>query len=624
MENIDVRTKSKFLIMFVLLSIYLLISSFIKIPHINGDGKEYYSMSQSIYNHFTPELKSSDIINIKNNNNLPNDYKNDYFSDNQLPVGYYVSNYDKLYSFHFFAYSLFNVPIKYILNFIGNNDLKSFQILNTLLFIFMIFVIFKFKINDNIKYYLILFLIFNPVLYYLDWTHPEVFTYVFVVLSLLYFNNKNYKISFILMSIASWQNLPVIIFSIFVFLHNSVINLKQRQFKNILFEGLCVSISFIPMLFYFYNFGVLNLIAAKGYSSFNDVSFFKIYDMLFGFAHGMILFYPFVVIAFFYFVMKNIFLRDFTNIIYIFSIVIIIILISTAINWNCGMEFIIRYTIWLYPFIIFYLVKCINVKDLKKIVYAHIIFFFIVFTFYKDFSYLEFNKLSKFILNNFPSLYITTEDTFQENILHSEIKSDFPILYLNTETLQVTKILTDMNGLDKLKVNQEYVVNSNWLDSIKEKYFNKNGSFFVNVKPNMIVSSPIIFGKEYKSNIAKKNLIYLSSGWSGGEDNFTWSSSKKVVLLIPIDTTDLNKDLKLILRGFPFNKVQRYIINVNGHTVANGSFTKDEDSIFYLSQDVFKNTNILKIELFLPDAKSGDVDTRELAYGLRSFILEKN
>ena len=53
---------------------------------------------------------------------------------------------------------------------------------------------------------MLLLVVFSPILYYLNWTHPEVYTYVFVVLSLMFYHNKQYAAS------VSLQILSLILF----------------------------------------------------------------------------------------------------------------------------------------------------------------------------------------------------------------------------------------------------------------------------------------------------------------------------------------------------------------------------------------------------------------------------
>lgn len=133
---------------------------------------------------------------------------------------------------------------------------------------------------------LVLFLIFNPIIYYLDWAHPEVFTYVFVVLSLMSFNNQNFKTSHVLMAVASWQNPPVIFFSLLVFSFNFFKYLKQKKLQCIFAEGISLSLFILPMVFYYYNYGVLNLIAAKGYSSIVKYLLIKYWIFILAYKYG--------------------------------------------------------------------------------------------------------------------------------------------------------------------------------------------------------------------------------------------------------------------------------------------------------------------------------------------------
>jgi len=479
----------QFYISLITISIIIFTVAFNKTPHRQGDGHEYYMMAESFVNHRSFDMQPQDRKTVKEKSKSFA-YRSCYI-DSKEHSGYFESLNGKYYSYHFWAYSLLTVPAKYICNLLEIDDLQSFQLTNAILFILMIWLLyFKLKLPENQKNALILLLIFNPILYYLNWTHPEIFTYVFAVLALMYYVNKSYKTSYVLMAISSWQNPPVIFFSLLIFLVHGFQYFKQKSYKNIILEGVPLSLFLLPMIFYFYNYGVLNLIAAKGYSSIHYISWDKIWDLYFGLQHGMILFSSVILITFFFLIIKTLKEKRFTttNIVLLLSIVSMSIVVTTTPNWNCGMKFIIRYATWIYAFIVYYVV--LNMKDtlkLKIITLANILFFLIVFFTYTNFSYVRFNKLSKFVLNNIPSAYITTKDTFRENILNHETDLNYkkPIIYMDEEK-NYRKILIDYEELKKLVNDSSLSIDKPYKEKLMNEYRSKEGLFFINIPKGKI------------------------------------------------------------------------------------------------------------------------------------------
>lgn len=615
---------TKDLLFYTLLTIVssiILTISVTKNPHRTGDGHEYYMMAESFINHGSPNMTEGDRVSVENKS-LKYSYKS-YYIDRKNYSGYFKNFNGKYYSYHFFAYSLFTVPVKYVLNLLSVNDLQSFQITNSILFIIMVWLLyFKLQLPNTQKYALITLVIFNPVLYYLDWTHPEVFTYVFVVLSLMFINNKNYVASYVLMAIASWQNPPVIFFSLLVFLVHFFQNLRSKKYKHILLEGSALSLFLIPMIFYFYNYGVLNLIVAKGFSSIAYVSFIKVWDLYFGLQHGMILFSALIILTFIFIVIKKILYCDFNtiSIIYLLSIVIMSVVVTTAPNWNCGMNYIIRYAIWIYPFIVYFIVlNSRNFRILNFIAYVNTIVFLIVFFIYSTFSYVYFNPLSKFLLSNYPSMYIVTKDTFAENILHKESNyiNELPILYNNG--VNVRKILTNYSSLKSMLESSKYLITNTFREELINKYKKHKNLFFINIPRGKIVRNICIKKRETITNYDDR-ISYIN--WSDSEHTHRWSLGQSSKIKFQLSAKkSFSGILKLHIGSLGKQEIK---VIINGHYVGSQTFdTWDKNIFFFFDPNILHAGSNNTIEFKFSNAhKPNNGDQRVLAIALKSFKIE--
>ena len=113
-----------------LISLLFLGRAFNKIqPYPCGDGVEYVITTEALFNHFSPEIKPSDFssfqysIQKKTNWVKQFGYRSDEFDKMQACIGdnkrantknscggFFADKKGHYYSFHFFFYSLLNVP----------------------------------------------------------------------------------------------------------------------------------------------------------------------------------------------------------------------------------------------------------------------------------------------------------------------------------------------------------------------------------------------------------------------------------------------------------------------------------------------------------------------------------
>ena len=498
--------KNKFAIYFIILfvfSLFLCTEALTQKPFISGDGHEYYLMTESFFNHLSPELTVNDISNALKRSAMFH-FTIPYIHNDPIS-GYYKSDSGEKYSYHFFAYSLLNLPIKALLVAFNLNDLKSFQITNTILFIAMLFFLyFKSDLLLTNRILLVILSTLNPVVYYLKWTSPEVYTYVMVIMSLILFKNEKYKSSFVFMAMASWQNPPVLIFSLLVYTANCFRYFKGHQYKKIILEGLSLSLFLWPLLFYFYHFGVFNLIAAKGYSSIHNISIIKVWDLFFGLQHGIVLYSVVILCTFFYMIIRSIFRKEIHQIrlIYVISVFLMTVATTTTPNWNSGMDHVIRYGVWVYPFLLFYVLSFIG-NGIKTITFMNSLFFIIIFLNAKHFTTLNFNKLSQFILSNYPSLYITEPQTFCAATHHQDGNMSLPCVFAD-KNLNVTKVYTDKASLKKLINDSRYSIKKQWAQDIALRFKESNKVFFLNIaKGNVIENFLFWSGSELPTMVGK-------------------------------------------------------------------------------------------------------------------------
>jgi len=443
---------------------FLLIFGLTVTPQRYGDGMEYMLMTQAFQDHFSPNITNQDYQNASAEFNY------------EIPPklgGIFESNSGNWYSYHFWLYSLLVMPSKVIIKLLNGNQLSAYYLTNAVLYLLAIYYAYrKLKADDKTKLVWVLLFGFNPAIFYVSWTHPEVFTYSLTCISLAMFYNKEYRKAIITLSVASTQNQPIIFLGILYFIEYclQLFSKKNRQanfelkeistrfIKPFILTGLCFSPALIPPLFYFISFGKLSLLPFQ-YSS-DAIS--KISSLFFDLNFGMIVFIPLILILFLV-ALAHSFTRNAKGLLYIATVFLICFICSFQVNWNSDASGLNRYAVWIQPVLIYYCIAEVDLfrKDILKKVFRYglyascavstfIIFFCGIFSYRYPYTY--FNPVAKIVLNYAPSLYNPQHEVFYEKCAHEEDynENNFPVIYSNNG--YVKKVLLNNSHIEKLKL----------------------------------------------------------------------------------------------------------------------------------------------------------------------------
>lgn len=114
-----------------ILSTYMFMHLYFFQGMMYGDGLEYLSMIVSLCNHFSPELTADDIKQVM--------YLSGFYNWNLS--GFFADFDGKLYSYHFFFYSLLGVLVYIPLSFFDFDIWYVFLFLNYTIMLFVIIYI---------------------------------------------------------------------------------------------------------------------------------------------------------------------------------------------------------------------------------------------------------------------------------------------------------------------------------------------------------------------------------------------------------------------------------------------------------------------------------------------------
>lgn len=602
---------------FLVMGIYL--SSIF--PTIQGDGGEYILQTVAFQREFHFGISESDVTLAK-----------EQFYNNQVEI---QRTYDTIirddrgiaYSNHFGAYSVIVTPTKLILLSFGIYPLWAFSITNLLLWLSALIVVFIFlRVDDERKLYLILLLMFNPIFFYLDWVHTEMFIYSFIVSGLVFFFNKQYRISILLLSISAMQNLAVLPFASIVglnYIFDLYSNFRKTQsnekiaefikinWLKIISYGIYFLPAFIPMILTFYRFGTYNRVAEVAME--NKFLLKKALDYIFDLNLGILPFEPIMLFAFIFLIILGLIGKNLFSILYATGVAGILYIIAHQIQINSAMQSIMRYSSWIVPIMIFFVILHWKFHDKKyylrvitimQISYTTSIVVYIVWG-GGYYSHLQFAPWTKVVLDVAPQVYNPTHGIFYSRAQHKEsYDSLVPVFYRN-EQGYLRKILLSKNG-EKAFYSDKWII----LDD-NEKVINKNdlkkisvdeGIFkYINMIGNKLVVQKYDLGDEIFFNLPKYNALdFVLSGIAFPEETMSWTDGDELNLVLWLED-DSSVIFGKVSVEYVFFQPQDVVVLINDTEVHKQTINMDQDIVFSFKKP---RSEIIRMTILIPNSVS--------------------
>lgn len=496
--------KSKYSIPFYLSILMFFYMQTVK-PMIIGDGHEYFAMTISLFNHLSLDLRPADITMrtaIEQASGISFPTTQDYYGYIKVFNGNY-------YPIHFWAYSLASLPIFVILHYLNFNELSSLQIINAILLLASLWVI-TYCFDDKFqRLIMFVFSLVNPIVLYIGWTGGEVFSYSFVVMAISFAVAKKYNLAVLLSSIASLQNPPIIIFTLYlIYLGLRDSNFDLNKLKTLIPSS---AITVVPYIFCLMYCHVPNLIVSSGASSINYMNVSKFINLFTDLDFGMILYIPVLfilaVIALFIGVKK----KDDRIVFLWITLALMVTITTTQGNWNPGMIYINRYNTYMIPIvtlIVLYSIKyyssILSTRFLGiTLIIGFVIAFFTISGCMQNLdgrSYLKFSKLSQDVIVCVPDLSNPPYENFGERSLGAEVdfRNNLPILFVYDGN--VRKILTDYAHITDVEKFIEPQYKNETIENIK-----KSGLGYIN-SHEIIIPPQVDSGKIHILYRSKDNM----------------------------------------------------------------------------------------------------------------------
>ncbi len=450
---------------------------FEKEPYIEGDGFEYVLMTESFYNHFSPDLQMQDLVSLKYN--IHNSYKKIDFPKKEyieqlclmmnLPkhdfmrglVGYFYSKQNKYYSYHYYTYSLFCLPARIIGEWTDSPILHTFYKTNALLVIITcLILLFYFSKNVYISIFSALCFCFGVCYWYLGWEHTEIFTTCLVVWGMVFFLNEKRLLGlfFIALAVSQTQTLMLLL----AMLSCWAVYDKKFNIKYMVYTFLVCFVAFCPLIYYYYHFGTTNLIKDLGFLDNKYVTGTRLFGFYFDVNQGMILAMPLILITYIILyinsLLKNIKTLKF-HFLLPFICICMTMVASSMGSWNPGQSIVHRYSTWIGSIIFvhtFYLLE--QTSGDKKFLLSSFLWTQIIVCFYFqtinkfDWEQAYHKSIANWTLDNYPEFYnpdplifaVRTDRVFDFSNLQE------PVIYFNKEH-EVKKVMFNKEHLANMK-----------------------------------------------------------------------------------------------------------------------------------------------------------------------------
>lgn len=507
------------LILIIFSSSFLLIGGFIFHPIIVGDGNEYVGMTISLFNHYSPDHRNQDSElqqKIYTKNGITHN----------LTEGYHTSLKGTLEASHLWFYSLFVLPVFWVFHILSFNELKAFQFFNILLLIITMVVIYRY---DNIikpkHFWYIAFGVSSPVLLYLHWTHTEVFSFCFVILSLFFgflSDRRNYFLAVFFSSLASLQNPPTAVLTLGLI----ILGWRSHSYKfySLISFIATSSISLLPYIYSFYFFHTSNPQMYIGAASFSFLSWERALGIFTDLNSGILVYLALILLISIILVPYSIFIQRDYRISLIWIITLVLAFASTTTgNWNCGMMYLFRYAIWIIP--LFILIVSLITEYNSNYLVSLILLTALISTGgitigclidHRGDNYLTFNQLSKSVMVICPACYNPDYEIFGERSLYTEYSYEDGFPYFVTYKNNIRKIFTDNSTLQIIPESERTIMYNRTGDTLQNGKGYVNGDLDISNFPVGLNEVHIFAKNTFKPDIFDTSIQFIdyTTGWS--------------------------------------------------------------------------------------------------------------
>jgi hypothetical protein len=443
-----------------------------KTPMINGDGWEYLNQIESLHAHGTPELRQEDLLAV-DGRTLPAGWG----PAPRPPFAYPTAPDGRMYSIHFWGYSLTTVPPKAALRLYGGNELAAMQLTNALWFVLAAYVVlflWDAPLGKRLVYCGLVCI--GPVLWYLRFTGTEVFSWAFAVMAVVAYDARKYAWSSVAAALASIQN-PTLVFlcgaAIFM-------ALRERRWREAALACIGAGLSFLPALFFKFHFGKPSLIA-EGFVSTSYLSWARTWGYAFDFNQGLFPFAPLLVFGGIAGTVALFVRRSLRGMVMAGALLAVAVGTEVQVNWNSGCLGVQRYIVWMIPCVAWLMVEGLGSSRAARTFGILTIVTSGVMAYIAPFpgGYLTHTTVAKWVLINYPELYWAEPEVFVERVqtIETPLPREYPVpTGFVAPDGNVTKVIVDPANVEAVAV--KFIATPEYMEQLKAEAAGRRKHFY--------------------------------------------------------------------------------------------------------------------------------------------------
>ncbi len=457
-----------------------LIAFAVRKPVRAGDGLEYWATLQAWSYHGTPEIRPRDLqrlTRLMERNRLDPDATVE--SVTLVPTAEGVRH-----GVHFWMYPLLAVPAKRVLRLIGGDELAALQVTNFILFALTVYaLLFAGSADRRRRWSFAALVVVGPVLWYLPWPHPEVYTWAAVCLALLLLREERYGLAAFAASLGALQNPPVACLAALVV--GSALARGTRW--QIGAAALGASASLIAPLFYLVHYGEPSVLNRVGSVDLGLISPGRVASLLFDLNQGLLPYAPGLLVLGAIALVVLVRRRSWQALAVVATALAMAAVCGSAPNWNCGGAGILRYAVWIAPLLAWAIVElpwprpwAIGALGATLAIHAAI-----VLAGSSAERSLAHTPLAAYVLEHAPALYSPEPEIFAERQLQAEqpFRSKLPLGFTSPSG-QVTKLLLDACSVTWLPLR--FRVDPAYLEAVRRSHGARPGLFYLEPPPGTV------------------------------------------------------------------------------------------------------------------------------------------
>lgn len=634
----------------VIFAMIMLVSCLLTAKHPTGEWDDYLYTTASLINDQNMTISGNDI-----------DFAYKIFPEisgwSKFLGSNFVTSSGDILPWYFGTYSALCIPMVWVLNLLRLPPIHAFSLTNILIYLIALYCTYiKLKTTAKAKVILLLLLMVNPAVFYINWISAEVFIFSMVIFIMIYWTNQKYWKTALLISIASSLNPTILVLAPiltidFVYYHimegriekpGVLISQLKRNYKSILIYFLSYSIAIIPLAYNLIYTGQINLTAGTPgfYDNHLVLARFWAYltDLNFGFLPYFGLTFLLSLVLFVIAIYK----RAYRCVLMMLGFLCTVLAYSFMAHINSCMSGIARYNCWSAPIMLFSLavhydqlfekrlwkriaegVICISLLWSGLVVYSSGLM-----GAWKT-SYTMMTPIARYVLTHCPSLYNPLPSTFHSRTLQEDggYRYILPLYYVDAHD-HIRKILTSSATTENVLANVSG--NAEAMDYLQEKLSALSSAetyISIDQRHNLFLSKSyqlgdvLWFGSDHR-NVAE----YVLEGLSSEESAFAWTEGETMRIRLKVNNAPQHADYRM--RFFVekvFAKEQRVEIESDGKTIWTKGISAKGEYVFVIPNI---SNGVIDLTFNFPNAISpfdfnGSQDMRQLALALVSATISE-